>query len=448
MPSALCRWTPCSAPIPDTRACRWAWPTSPRCCGATSSDTTRAIRAGSTATASCSPTATLDAAVRGAVPDRLSAHHRGDQELPPARQHDPGSSGARPRPWDRDHHRTARPGACQRGRHGARPRSCSRASSTGRASTSSITTPTVFMGDGCLMEGVSHEACSFAGTFELGKLIGFYDDNGISIDGKVAGWFTDDTPEALRGLRLARDSRRRRPGCRRRSPRRSRRRARKTSAPRSSAARPSSATAPRTGRARRRRTARRSGADEVALARQTLELAVSAVRGARGDPRRLGSSRGGRRGARRPGASFSRATAAPFPQLARGIRAPHARGAARRLEETAAQHAQALAAGERSRRPRARRSQAALNVIGAAAAGDSSAAPPISPAPTTRSRRTRAPSRRDGFLRPLFPLRRARVRHDRDHERHGAARRLHSLRRHLPDVLRLRAQRRAPGVRS
>jgi transketolase len=52
----------------------------------------------------------------------------------------------------------------------------------------------VFMGDGCLMEGISHEAGSFAGTFELGKLIGFYDDNGISIDGKVAGWFTDDTP--------------------------------------------------------------------------------------------------------------------------------------------------------------------------------------------------------------------------------------------------------------
>src|SRR5450755_2017867 len=53
----------------------------------------------------------------------------------------------------------------------------------------------VFMGDGCLMEGVSHEACSFAGTFKLGKLIGFYDDNGISIDGKVAGWFADDTPK-------------------------------------------------------------------------------------------------------------------------------------------------------------------------------------------------------------------------------------------------------------
>ena len=53
----------------------------------------------------------------------------------------------------------------------------------------------VFLGDGCLMEGVSHEACSLAGTLGLGKLIAFYDDNGISIDGHVEGWFTDDTPK-------------------------------------------------------------------------------------------------------------------------------------------------------------------------------------------------------------------------------------------------------------
>ncbi len=53
----------------------------------------------------------------------------------------------------------------------------------------------VFMGDGCMMEGISHEACSLAGTLGLGKLIAFWDDNGISIDGKVEGWFLDDTPK-------------------------------------------------------------------------------------------------------------------------------------------------------------------------------------------------------------------------------------------------------------
>jgi len=53
----------------------------------------------------------------------------------------------------------------------------------------------VFLGDGCMMEGISHESCSLAGTLGLGKLIAFWDDNGISIDGHVEGWFTDDTPK-------------------------------------------------------------------------------------------------------------------------------------------------------------------------------------------------------------------------------------------------------------
>ena len=65
----------------------------------------------------------------------------------------------------------------------------------------------VFLGDGCLMEGVSHEACSLAGTLGLGKLIAFWDDNGISIDGHVEGWFTDDTPKRFEayGWHVVRD---------------------------------------------------------------------------------------------------------------------------------------------------------------------------------------------------------------------------------------------------
>ena len=65
----------------------------------------------------------------------------------------------------------------------------------------------VFLGDGCLMEGISHEACSLAGTLRLGKLIAFYDDNGISIDGEVEGWFTDDTPKRFEayGWHVVRD---------------------------------------------------------------------------------------------------------------------------------------------------------------------------------------------------------------------------------------------------
>lgn len=55
-----------------------------------------------------------------------------------------------------------------------------------------------FLGDGCLMEGISHEACSLAGVWQLGKLIAFWDDNGISIDGDVSGWFTDNTAERFR----------------------------------------------------------------------------------------------------------------------------------------------------------------------------------------------------------------------------------------------------------
>ena len=69
----------------------------------------------------------------------------------------------------------------------------------------------VFLGDGCLMEGVSHEACSLAGVWGLGKLIALYDSNGISIDGKIDGWFTEDVAARYKAYgRPGRSPRRRR----------------------------------------------------------------------------------------------------------------------------------------------------------------------------------------------------------------------------------------------
>ena len=75
-------------------------------------------------------------------------------------------------------------------------------SSTSRVTSSTTTPQYAFIFDGCLMEGISHETCSWPGTLGL-KPIAFWDDNGISIDGHVEGWFTDDTPKRFRALRLA-----------------------------------------------------------------------------------------------------------------------------------------------------------------------------------------------------------------------------------------------------
>ena len=165
----------------------------------------------------------------------------------------------------------------------------------------------VFCGDGCLMEGISHEACSLAGTLGLGKLIVFYDDNGISIDGKVAGWFTDDTPKRFEayGWHVIPNV----DGLNAEAVRpRSRRRARRLTRPSliccktiiGYGAPNKQGTAEAHGEALGRRRSR-GGA-------QDARLALPAVRDSRRHSRRLGSPQQGRRRRRPRGGSCSRAT--------------------------------------------------------------------------------------------------------------------------------------------
>ena len=149
----------------------------------------------------------LDAAVRAAASHRLPVDHRATSKrsvssarTPPATRSTSRTSASRPRPG-RSARASRTPSAWRSRRSGSRRRS------TGPGFDVVDHRTWVFLGDGCLMEGVSHEACSLAGTLKLGKLIAFYDDNGISIDGEVHGWFTDDTPKRFEayGWHVVRD---------------------------------------------------------------------------------------------------------------------------------------------------------------------------------------------------------------------------------------------------
>ena len=294
------------------------------------------------------------------------------------------------------------------------------------------------------MEGISHEACSFAGTLGLGKLIVLYDDNGISIDGKVAGWFADDTPKRFeaygwhvlpdvdgqdgeavaKALRAAREE---------------------TSRPSLICCKTIIGFGAPDKQGTKEAHGEALGAEEVAAARQALGWRVPAVRGARGHCAPPGTTH--RRARRVEGEwqeLFARYRAA-LSRAGRRVRAAHAGRAAGELgRDTRRQPSSRSASRARPQATRAvlaGRAQRARS--GAAGAVRRLGRPHRLEQHPVQGRRDHHGRRGD---RRLPALRRARVRHDRDDERHRAARRLHPLRRHVPGVLRLRAQRRAPGL--
>ena len=359
--------------------------------------------------------------------------HGRDQEFPPARQPHRGPPGARSGARHRDHHRPARPGPRQRrGLALAEKMLAAQFNRPGFAVVDHYTW--VFCGDGCLMEGISHEACSLAGTLKLGKLIVFYDDNGISIDGKVQGWFADDTPKRFEAYGWhvqsvdGHDDEAIAAAIR---------------AARAETERPSliycktiigwgAPTGGHHGGARRG-----AGSGGGGRRPQEARLDRPAVRGAGRAARGLEPSRR-RRGRGAAGRSCSARYASAHPELAREFE--------RRMRgelpaDWTRDRKQALAAGHAQQAPQATRqsSQATLNVIGAANAG---AVRRLGRPDRLQQHPAQGPRaiHAEGCERQLSALRRARIRHDRGHERHRAARRLHPLRRHLSDLLRLRAQ--------
>ena len=233
-----------------TPACPWAWPTSP----VLWNDFLRPAGqpGGLTATASCSPTVTLDAAVRAAA----SGYDVPIEELKRFRQLESKTPGHPENFMTPGVETTTGPlGQGFANAVGFALAEKLLAQRYNRPGFEVVDHRTwVFLGDGCLMEGISHEAASLAGTWGLGKLVAFWDDNGISIDGQVQGWFTDDTPARFEayGWRVIRSV-----NGHDREIARDRDRAAQRRPPCSSAAGPRSASARRPRRARSPRTARR-----------------------------------------------------------------------------------------------------------------------------------------------------------------------------------------------
>ncbi len=299
----------------------------------------------------------------------------------------------------------------------------------------------VFVGDGCLMEGVSHEACSLAGTLGLGKLTVLYDANGISIDGAIEGWFADDTPGRFRAYGWnvigpidghdvdAVDA--------------------AIARARSSTARPTLIVCRTTigrGSPNRAGTARAHGeplgAAENALTRAALgwsdgPFVVPADVAAAWDARARGRAAEDAWRARwdEYRQAFP-AEAAEFERRVAGELPESFAGASQRIVERFGRETAAVATRKASQQ-----------VIASAGRGAARAA--RGQRRPHRLEPDRLPGRRCGPQRAAgrapHPLRRARIRHGRRDERHRAARRLHPVRRHVPDVQRLQPQRDPDG---
>ena len=298
----------------------------------------------------------------------------------------------------------------------------------------------VFMGDGCLMEGISHEAASLAGTWGLGKLVAFWDDNKISIDGNTDGWFTDDTPARFEAygwhvIRNVDGHDRGRDQDRDRHRAEVRRQADADLLPHHDRLRRAEQ-----GRQGILRTARRwARTNSPPRARRWAgRTAPFEIPQEIYDGWRAGNAGLVREDQWNP---LFDAYAAQHPELAAELVAPLARRAAGRLRRAGrCLHRQAA-----GRRPGDRLAQGLADgdrSLRAAAAGtDRRLGRPRAFQPDAVEGQQVGRQRRS--QRQLRLLRRARIRDDRDQQRPGAARRLHSVRRHLPGVQRLRAQRRA-----
>ena len=200
----------------------------------------------------------VDAAVLDALPDRLRRHAGPDQAVPAARLADAGPPRVRPRPRRRDDHGSARPGHLATPSAWRSPSACWPPASTATVTRSSTTTRTSSAPTATSMEGISAEASSFAGHLGLGKLIGFYDDNHITIEGDTELSFSEDIGARFEAYGWHVQNLHEEIDARPRSRRRWRPRATSRTARRWSSPAPTSRTARRTSRTRTGRTARRS----------------------------------------------------------------------------------------------------------------------------------------------------------------------------------------------